>query len=470
MRAMTTPTGNVLGEGMELARLLGARFLVPCLLLGLLGFLLGARPGSAVSITIVNNDGVGEGFNDLTPVAPVAGNAAVTLGAQRLNVFKAAAAYWSNRLASTVPITVSAQMDPLTCSPTSGILGSAGAAGFFANFPNAPRADTWYPSALANAFAGSDLDTTSPDIEAQFNSSVGTLASCLTGLNWWYGIGDTAPAHTISFYQTVVHELAHGLGFLTVVDPSTGALAQGFDDDFMLYLENHSTGKKWPAMSNAERRASAVNTGALHWTGPAVVAASGVLTAGRGASGHVQMYAPPTVLGGSSVSHWDTALTPNEILEPYAVANSADLLTTQLLHDIGWSLPGATPPPPTDNPPCVADAATACLQSGRFEVKVDWQTATATGAGQVMSFNSQRTENDESVFWWFFNPANFELGVKTLDACALNDKFWVFASGLTDQGWTVHVRDTTTGAAKTYTNAVGHLSQTYEDLSAFSCP
>jgi hypothetical protein len=468
MRAASTSTGNVLGEGLDTARILAARFLVPALLLAVLP--LSARPGAAVSITIVNQDGVGEGFNDLTPKAPVAGNTAVTLGQQRLNVFKAATAYWSNRLASSVPITVSAQMDPLTCSPTSGILGSAGAAGFFANFPNAPRADTWYPSALANAFAGSDLDSTSPDIEAHFNSSVGTLASCLTGLNWWYGIGAAAPANTVSFYETVVHELAHGLGFLTVVNPATGALAQGLDDDFMLYLENHNTGKKWPAMSNAERKASAVNTGALHWTGPAVVAASGVLTAGRGASGHVQMYAPSTLLQGSSVSHWDTALTPNEILEPFAVANAADLLTTQLLHDIGWSLAGTTPPTPPDTSPCVAGAATACLQSGRFEVKVGWQTAAATGAGQVMSFNGQRTENEESVFLWFFNPANFELGVKTLDGCAINNKFWVFVSGLTDQGWTVHVRDTTTGAAKTYTNAVGHLSQTYEDTSAFSCP
>ena len=463
MRAMDTSTGHVLGEGMEILRTLAARFLVPCLGPCLLfGFLLlTARPGAAVSITIVNNDGAGEGFNDLTPVVPVTGNTAVTLGQQRLNVFKAAAAYWSNRLTSTAPITVSAQMDPLTCSPTSGILGSAGATGFYANFPNAPRLDTWYPSALANSFAGADLDPTSPDIEAQFNSSLGTVASCLTGLNWWYGIGGTAPANTIPFYQTVVHELAHGLGFLTIVNLTTGAPEQGLDDDFMLYLENHNTGKKWPAMSNAERKASAVNTGALHWTGPAVVAASGVLTAGRGASGHVQMYAPATLLPGYSVSHCDTSLTPNEILEPFADANASRTCSPpQLLHDIGWGLAGTTPPTPPDTSPCVAGAATACLQSGRFEVTVDWQTAAATGAGQVMSFNGQRTENEESVFWWFFDPANFELGVKTLDACTVNNKFWVFVSGLTDPGWTVHVRDTTTGTTKTYTNALGHLSQT----------
>jgi hypothetical protein len=437
-----------------------ARLPIPGVLLAL--FLLIAVPGGAVTITIVNGNAAGVGFNDPTPVAPVPGNAGTTLGQQRLNVFMAAAAYWSDRLSSPVPITVAAQMDPLTCSPTFGTLGAAGAQDFFADFPNAPRANTWYPSALANALAGSDLDTSSPEIVAEFNSSLGTVTSCLTGLNWWYGVGGAAPANTISFYQTVVHELAHGLGFLTIVDPTTGAPAQGLDDDFMLFLEDHGTGKLWPQMSNSERAASARNTTALHWTGPAVVAASAVLSAGRHPSGHVQMYAPSTVRTGSSVSHWDTALTPDEILEPFATSGPSDLLTTQLLHDIGWTLQKAGG--------CSPDVGTACLQSGRFEVKVDWQTASSSGAGQVMSFSGQRAGNDESVFWWFFNPTNFELGVKTLDACSYNGKFWVFLSGLTDQGWTVHVRDTTTGATKTYSNDLGHLSQTFADVGAFSCP
>jgi hypothetical protein len=121
------------------------------------------------------------------------------------------------------------------------------------------------------------------------------------------------------------------------------------------------------------------------------------------------MYAPPTVLPGSSVSHWDTAVTPDEILEPFATAHPSDLLTTQLLHDVGWTLQSSSPPPPPTSGSCTADAATACLQSGRFEVKVDWQTASASGAGQVMSFGGQRTENEESVFWWFFSPTNFEI-------------------------------------------------------------
>lgn len=118
---------------------------------------------------------------------------------------------------------------------------------------------------------------------------------------------------------------------------------------------------------------------------------------------------------------------------------------------------------------CVRDAATACLQSGRFEVQVDWETDAGDGAAQVMSFGGQRTENDESVFWWFFNPSNFEMGVKVLNGCGVNGKYWVFLSGLTNQGWTAHVRDTRTGAVKTYSNDVGDLSETFGDTAAFNC-
>jgi hypothetical protein len=118
---------------------------------------------------------------------------------------------------------------------------------------------------------------------------------------------------------------------------------------------------------------------------------------------------------------------------------------------------------------CVLDADTACLINGRFEVEVDWQTTSGAGDAQVMSFNGQRAENAESAFFWFFGPTNFEMGLKILDACALNNKFWVFVSGLTNQGWTVRIRDTQTGNEKTYSNPVGRLTPTTADTAALPC-
>jgi hypothetical protein len=131
--------------------------------------------------------------------------------------------------------------------------------------------------------------------------------------------------------------------------------------------------------------------------------------------------------------------------------------------------PYLDPGPPT---PCVRGDATACLLGGRFEVKVAWRTDTGTGTGKVMSFGGARAESNESVFWYFFNPENFEMGVKVLDACvpALGNRFWVFVSGLTNQGFTVTVRDSATGAVRTYSNPLGFYPQTVGDTNAFPCP
>jgi hypothetical protein len=120
---------------------------------------------------------------------------------------------------------------------------------------------------------------------------------------------------------------------------------------------------------------------------------------------------------------------------------------------------------------CVRDAGTACLQGERFEVDAAWQNAAGSGVASIMSFGGQRTENAEAAFYSFQSPANFEMGVKVLNACipAFGNKYWVFISGLTDQGWTVTVRDTRTGAVKTYSNPIGHLSTTFADTAAFDC-
>jgi len=67
---------------------------------------------------------------------------------------------WGEILDSAVVITINANFDPLTCTATSAVLGSAGAASVFSDFPGAPVAGTWYSGALANKLAGFDLDPT----------------------------------------------------------------------------------------------------------------------------------------------------------------------------------------------------------------------------------------------------------------------------------------------------------------------
>ena len=290
----------------------------------------------AATVTIVNNNASGVGFNDPTVVAPVGGNAGATLGAQRLVAFQFAADIWGGLLASAVPIRVGAQFNPLTCSATSAILGSAGPTTVFRDYTGAPVPTTYYPVGLANALHGTDLNVGVDDISATFNSAIGT--TCALPRFWYYGLDGNPPGSQIDFVSVLLHELGHGLGFLTFVDLATGARLNGFNDVFMRNLEDHgATPSDYPSMTNAQRVSASTHTGSLHWVGAKVRASSGLLSAGK-LGDHVQMYAPSPQQSGSSVSHWDTALTPNQILEPtYTVPLHRPALELPLFQDIGWS-------------------------------------------------------------------------------------------------------------------------------------
>ena len=95
-------------------------------------------------------------------------------------------------------------------------------------------------------------------------------------------------------------------------------------------------------MTNAERVTASTDTGDLHWVGPSVVAVSRGLDRRPDSNGHVEMYAPNPRQPGSSVSHFSTGLSPDELMEPSYTVPLHDVgLAKELLADIGWltSLP-----------------------------------------------------------------------------------------------------------------------------------
>jgi len=227
------------------------------------------------NIVIQNADPAGSGFNDSTPATPVGGNSGTTIGQQRLIAFQTAASIWGATITSGPTITIHASWASLTpCTASSGVLGFAGNSGsIWREFPGAVPG-FWYGNALANAISGTDRDVSSPEINAQFNSNLGNTG-CLETAHWYYGLDNNHGANGIDLVTVLLHEFAHGLGFQTFTNASTGQQAgsqQGgfFPSIYDRFLLDDATGKTWPLMTDAERVASATNTGNLVWNGPQV--------------------------------------------------------------------------------------------------------------------------------------------------------------------------------------------------------
>ncbi len=226
--------------------------------------LLAAVPASAANLVVVVTDPAGQGFNDPTPATPVGGNMGTTLGEQRLNVFKEAARIWGGLLPSGVDIRIDSSFQSLSCDATSAVLGSAGTISIFSDFPNAPVANTWYPKALADKLAGSEIESAGSAIRARFNSELGK-PDCLAGAFFYLGL-DSNQGSNINLLSVVLHEFGHGLGFQSFTN-SSGTFEQGVPGIFERHLLDTTSGKTWDQMVDTDRVFSAINTGNLRWTG-----------------------------------------------------------------------------------------------------------------------------------------------------------------------------------------------------------
>ena len=261
---------------------------------------LAAAPAfGAATITIVNGNAPGVGFNDPTPAAPVGGNTGTTLGQQRLIAFQYAAGIWGAALDSNVEIKILATFEPLSCNATSAVLGSAGTIYIWSDFPGVPPfpgaefPNTWYHQALANKRAGFNLNPGESDLRARFNVNLGN-PGCLTGIGWYLGLDRNAGTQ-IDLVTVLLHEFAHGLGFSQFASVSTGAQPGGLTDVYARNILDTTTGKMWDQMTNAERAASAINSRRVVWNGPEVTSAvPAVLSPGTPL---LRVNSPPAIAG-----------------------------------------------------------------------------------------------------------------------------------------------------------------------------
>ena len=331
---------------------------------------LGAAAGARASATllVVNRNAAGEGFNDPAPWTPTGGNPATTVGQAALNAFQHAADLWGQRLQSAETIRIAAKMELLPCTETQAVLGQAGTTSVHRDFTGALLADTWYPQALANALAGTDLNPQAPDVTAAFNSAIAADPNCLGGAAWYFGYDGAPGPGEIDFVTVVLHEIAHGLGFQTYVDVETGALWYGRDDVYMTMIERAgAVPPDYPSMSDFQRASAAVSDPSLRWTGGhASYMAAQVPLVGGTSGERVRLHAPNPLEPGSSVAHWSADVSPNELMEPRLTGVNHDPgLAVFLLMDLGW---------PTDaSVPVVWRGPRAAVTNGEVTLTWDWE-------------------------------------------------------------------------------------------------
>jgi hypothetical protein len=122
--------------------------------------------------------------------------------------------------------------------------------------------------------------------------------------------------------------------------------------------------------------------------------------------------------------------------------------------------------PATATTGCTPTATSICLNNNRFRVEATFQVE-----GQPVGTANAVKMTDDTGYLWFFNSNNVETVVKVLTACGVNNRYWVFAGGLTNVRTVLTVTDTQTGSLKTYINPQNTTYQPIQDTNAFAtCP
>jgi len=263
------------------------------------------------------------------------GNPCTAWSGPAQTAFSYAAALWAAKLQSSVPITVNACW--ATLGP--GVLGSAGPVTFYSDFSGAPQAGTFYPIALANALAGSDLNGSSAEINASFSTAFP---------NWYFGTDGNTPIGQYDFVSVVMHELGHGLGFLGSMNYSGGVGSWGFGLGIpSIYDRFTENGSNQALISAFANNSAALGTqlvsNNLFFDGPNARAANGNAPAG--------LYAPATWSGGSSYSHLAESFnnTPNALMTFSLSSGESNHdpgpVGLGIMQDSGWTLASVPPSP-----------------------------------------------------------------------------------------------------------------------------
>ncbi|HEY2029080.1 MAG TPA: PA domain-containing protein [Myxococcales bacterium] len=229
----------------------------------------------AAELRISNQNAANQGFNDTTAATPVGLNFGTTKGAQAVIDFQYAAAVWGAVLKSPVPIVIdaafvtAAQDSNMTCNATTGLLGYTHPNNFVTG-AELPNHTAGYVAALANALLGRETTPGQAHIFTRFNAGIGG-ATCLAGTGWYYGLDGVAAPGQASLLTTLLHEFAHGLGFTSFVNPTTGDNSNApAIFDFHVFDETRQS--NWAGYTAAQRKPLLTAGNELSFDGASVAA------------------------------------------------------------------------------------------------------------------------------------------------------------------------------------------------------
>ncbi|WP_081413646.1 T9SS type A sorting domain-containing protein [Eisenibacter elegans] len=243
--------------------------------------------------------------------------------------FQFAVDIWASLISSPVPIRVEANWTPLAA----GTLGSARPGTFYRNFPGAVKLNTWYPVALAEKMSGRGLNNNNQfDIVTNFNSDFN---------RWYLGTDLNPPLNQFDLVTVVLHELAHGLGFVSLNSVENGEgslLLQNFPSIFAHYLRD---GSLQPLLFNSNYPSPSV---ALFqaFTSESLLFQSPLLT--QRTSTPASLHSPASYSQGSSISHLSDIPFKGTVntLMTHAAAPGTGVhdpgpVTLAMFADMGWA-------------------------------------------------------------------------------------------------------------------------------------
>lgn len=269
------------------------------------------------------------------------------------DAFEYALNIWSSLLIAGQPITINAcWIDPGAANP----LGTGQPVSVFENFTDAPLAGTMYPVALANQLAQTDLNDTDDDDHDQDGSDADAeiIIAINSQTNWYFGTDANPPGGQIDFATTALHEIGHGLGFVSslfvysdggedvcaaanAVD-GEGCWGMGFGTPLVYdrFVENNAGQSliDTDLFTNPSTQLAAQLTGdAIFFNGTAANQANG--------GTRPQLYAPNPFDTGSSILHLDQTTysgTENQLMIPSAInpQHHPGPVVLGIFKDMGW--------------------------------------------------------------------------------------------------------------------------------------